>query len=167
MRIKYEEKQAEKMFIEEQKSVEDKLVEFNLKNKEHLRETKEKYEKIKNSDNIVINANQEARQKELLEIEKLKVLLEIEQREKAKSEKIKADREIEKEKLTFELKQMSIYETFLMKVMLASEEQEKDEKPKEAMRKMIDRYERLKNKQNDLKIDLREKENSKVYISNF
>lgn len=164
MRIKYEEKQAEKLFIEEQKAVENKLFDFNTKNKEHLKETEENYKKIKNSDNKVINANQEARQKELEEIEKLSKQLDFEKTEKAKSEAEKNIREEEKSKLEFELKQLSIYEHFLKNVMLASEEQEKDEKPKDAIKKMIDRYERLKTKQNDLKIDLDDKEKMKVPI---
>lgn len=61
MRIKYEEKQSEKQFVQEQKDVEDRLVEFNLKNKEHLQETRDNYEKIKMNHNQVIVSYQKLR----------------------------------------------------------------------------------------------------------
>jgi hypothetical protein len=167
MRIKYEEKKAEKRFVEEQKRVEDQLVQFNMSNKEQLRETKENYKKIQNTDNKLINANQEARIKEKKEISKLHEDLDGIKRLMDISEKELQERRAEKLKLENELKQMSIYEHFLYKVMLVSEEQEKDEKPKEAIKKMIDRYERLKKKQRDLKLDLQEKEMKKVLISDL
>lgn len=162
MRIKYEEKIAEKEFIEEQKRVEDQLVQFNMSNKEQLREAKENYKKIQNTDNKLINANQEARKKERQEISKLNEDLSEVKAQIDNTEKDLQGRKAEKAKLEYELKQLSIYEHFLYKVMLVSEEQEKDEKPKEAIKKMIDRYERLKKKQRDLKLDLQEKEQKKV-----
>jgi hypothetical protein len=162
MRIKYEEKIAEKEFVEEQKRVEDQLVQFNMSNKEQLREAKENYKKIQNTDNKLINANQEARKKEKQEIVKLHEDLSEVKAQIDHTEKELHGRKTEKAKLEYELKQLSIYEHFLYKVMLVSEEQEKDEKPKEAIKKMIDRYERLKKKQRDLKLDLQEKEIKKV-----
>lgn len=48
------------------------------------------------------------------------------------------------------LKRLKVYETFLLKVMKASQDYEKEEKPREGLRKMIDRYELLKTKQSHL-----------------
>jgi hypothetical protein len=61
MRVKYEEKQAEILFIKEQKEVEEKLEEFNRRNLEHLEDTKLNYNKIKQHDNKIIANNQMAK----------------------------------------------------------------------------------------------------------
>jgi hypothetical protein len=162
MRIKYEEKQAEKNFIEEQKAVEGKLVEFNLKNKEHLTKTRENYDRIKENDNNII-ASHQAKIREA-ETECAKLNLEIDKR-KAERDRAHSDlieKEIEKKKLDKQLKHLSIYEVFLYKVLKASDDYDTDEKPKEAIKKLIDRYERLKQKQNDLVKDTLQKEEEKV-----
>lgn len=162
MRIKYEEKQAEKKFIQEQKLVEEKLVEFNIKNKEHLKETRENYQKIKQNDNKIIAANQEAKKNEEAEKARLDGELVDVEKKKSNAEENLSKLVLEKENLEKKLKQMSVYEHFLYKVMKASEEHEKDEKPKEAIKKMIDRYERLKEKQLELRKNLEDKEREKV-----
>lgn len=85
----------------------------------------------------------------------------------AEREKEKLDRDL-KEKLTAKefqerrLSRLSVYEHFLFRVMKAAEEHEKDDKPKDAIKKMIDRYERLKKKQKDLKNQTLLKEAEKV-----
>lgn len=162
MRIKYEEKQAEKMFVQEQKAVEEKLVEFNIKNKEHLKETRENYQRIKQNDNKIIAANQEAKKKEENDRREIEEALVVYEREKQQNEDQLQQKLAEKYNEEKKLKQLSIYENFLFKVMKASEEHEKDEKPKDAIKKMIDRYERLKKKQLDLKKSLQEREVEKV-----
>ena len=162
MRIKHEEKEAEKEFVKIQKSVEDKLVDFNVKNKQHLQETRENYEKIKLNHNQVIVSYQKLRQKETEDIKQL-------EKDHAKAEKEKKELDIElakkleaKEFEERRLSRLSVYEHFLFRVMKAAEEHEKEDKPKDAIKKMIDRYERLKKKQKDLKKQTLEKETEKV-----
>jgi len=59
----------------------------------------------------------------------------------------------EKQREHRKLHKLSVYETFLEKVMISSSDYEKDDKPRENIKKMIDRYRLLIAKQADLKAD--------------
>ena len=60
------------------------------------------------------------------------------------------------------LKKLSVYESFLTKVMKSSNDYEKDDKVRENLKKMIDRYKLLIEKQKDLKQDTQDLEIRKV-----
>lgn len=65
------------------------------------------------------------------------------------------------------LKRLKVYETFLLKVMKATQDYEKEEKPRDALKKMIDRYELLKKKQKNLIKDTDELEKKKSKFEKY
>ena len=69
----------------------------------------------------------------------------------------------EKQREHIKLHRLSVYETFLQKVMISSGDYEKEDKPSENIKKMIDRYRLLIAKQQGLKHDtiLRDEEREK------
>jgi hypothetical protein len=103
--------------------------------------------------------HRKAEMKEIADLaaEKNKILEQI-----VKAKNILSEKEEEKRQVTSKLKQLKVYETFLFKVMKATEEYEKGEKPKDAIKKMIERYLRLKSKQSDLNKVTKEMEELKV-----
>lgn len=163
MKIKYEEKIADDEFKMKRKEVEKALEELTKKNREFLQQQAQIKKQLSEQEQKVVGTNDRKKANEEKNIKMLTEDIALLDRRIAEAQEELKKKKDEKHREHIKLHRLSVYETFLQKVMISSGDYEKEDKPSENIKKMIDRYRLLIAKQQGLKHDtiLRDEEREK------